>query len=121
MVSKTFERIAALSRLSLYDKAAWILLASLIAVFGVLWNSASIATHLAGEPSSISSIQDYITLGALVAEGIIFLVTFIVLTRKSCFQHKSTWTVAMVTYCGCFTLGAITLIAIGLANIHYNC
>ena len=121
MVSKTLEYITALSRTSSYDKAVWILLAALIAVLTVLLNSLTIAGHFAVEQVSINSIQDYITLGALVAEVIIFLFTFIVLARKSCFKHKSTWTVAMVTYFGCFALGAITLIAIGLADIHYNC
>jgi len=121
MVSKTLERIIALSRASAYDKAVWILSAALIGVLGILWNSSSIAGHFAVEQVNLSSIQDYITLGALIAEGVIFLFTFIVLTRKSYFTHKSTWIVAMVTYCGCFALGAITVVAIGLADIHYNC
>jgi hypothetical protein len=121
MVSKTFERITELLRASTYDKAAWILLAALIAVLGVLWNCSSIASHFAVEQYSIKSIEDYITLGAFVAEIVIFLFTFIVLTRKPYYKRKSTWTVAMVTYFGCFALGAITLIAIGLADIHYNC
>jgi hypothetical protein len=121
MVSKTLERITALSQTSSYDKAVWILLAALIAVLTVLWNSSTIAGHFAVEQYSINCIEDYITLGAFVAEIIIFLLTFIVLARKPCYKHKNTWAVAMLTFFGCFALGAITLVAIGLADIHYNC
>ncbi len=121
MVSQTLERITALSRTSSYDKAAWILLAALMAVLAILWNCSSIAGHFAVEPASINCLEDYLVLGAFIAETIIFLLTFIVLARKSHYKHKNTRIVAMLTYFGCFALGAFTLVAIGLADIHYNC
>jgi|GEM_PF-3941000 hypothetical protein len=120
-MSETIKDIAAGSRMSFYDKAAWYIVATPFLIVAIAYAALFVVDHRSLSRLEVDHADAIILVWALFLQFLSFILGFSICCRIRQHRRKLTIWLALIGVLASFGFGAFTLFALALSGMDSGC